>query len=142
MENTKREDIDPDIRVLYMLNGQTIFAEFIGIDENDDLIVSRPTAVMVGPNKQMAMTTAFPFSDIREPVTIAWRQVTCTASLSWNPTLIREYGNFWDQVHKAAESAKSNIEVVPANAVPRNLAGMGKKGLMGQPPGRPPLRAV
>jgi hypothetical protein len=128
------------IRVFYLVNGQIIFAEFIEENEDSDLIIRRPVSVMLGQNQQIGMSTAFPFSHIDDKFSLNWRQLITSSSLDWNPSLRREYGNFWTQMTEKAKQKASGIEVVPANAVP---SGLEKKGFMGpRPNNRAPLRVI
>ena len=65
-------------------------------------------------------------------------QITTSASLDWNKSLLREYDNFWDAVRKAALKQSTGIEIVPANAKMPG-PGQGRPG----PGGRPgPMRVV
>jgi ubiquinone biosynthesis protein UbiJ len=131
---------EQDIRVFYLVNGQIIFAEFIEENDDSDMIIKRPVSVMLGQNKQIGMSTAFPFSHIDATFALNWRQLITSSSLDWNPSLIREFGNFWTQMTEKAKQQASGIEVVPANAVP---PGLEKAGLMGpRPNNMPPLRSV
>jgi len=92
-----------DIHAYYMMNGQVIFANFIGMDEDtDDYIVERPVMVMIGQGKQIAMSTAYPFSNIDDKIRLNWHHVTTSSSLEWNEQLTKEYGNFWQQIRAKA----------------------------------------
>jgi hypothetical protein len=139
-----KKDQTPDIRVFYLVNGQILFAEFIEEDDDSDWIIERPVMVMLnnqGGQKQIGMSTAFPFSDIKDTFALNWRQVITSSSLAWNPSLIREFGNFWNAMDEKAKQEASGIQVVPANAVP---PGLEKKGFMGprSTSKGPPLRVI
>ena len=99
MEDERKQDI----HVLYLMNGQIIFADYIESDaDTDDHIVKGPLIVMLGQGKQIAMSTAYPFSNIEDEIGISWRQVTAMSSLGWNPHLIGEYNKFWTQLKAQA----------------------------------------
>lgn len=105
-----------DVHVFYMMNGQVIFANFLGIDEDtDELVVERPVMVMIGQNKQIAMSTAYPFTNIDEKIKLNWRHVTTWNSLEWNTQLVGEYGKFWEALRAKA----AGIEIVPAGGMPK-----------------------
>jgi hypothetical protein len=144
MEDVRETEVK-DLRVFYMTNGQILFADLIDVNDEDDYVVCGPVQVQLGQApKQIGMSMAFPFSDQTLPIRLNWRLVTTQTSLDWNPSLIREYGNFWLAVQKKADHEASGIEVVPANAVPPNLRrGLGtEKKPMGPRPNMPPLKAV
>jgi hypothetical protein len=129
---------DKDIRVFYLMNGQIIFAQYIGTDEDTgDITIKGAVMVMIGQNKQLGMSTAYPFTHIDNEIQISKRQITTSASLDWNKSLIREYGNFWDAVRSAALKAETGIEVVPANAALKNL-----RPVPGSGPGPRPMPRV
>jgi len=123
MENVKPIAAEPiDIRVFYLMNGQILFAEFVELDvDSDDFIIRGATMVMLGQQKQIAMSTAYPFTNIEETIQLSWRQVTAHSSLDWNQQLIGEYEKFWQQLRAAAAGI-----ILP-----------GQQGRPTAPPGRP-----
>lgn len=103
--------MEQDIKVFYMMNGQIIFADLVEEDEDTcDYIVKRPVMVMIGQNKQIQMSTAYPFSQIDAEIALNWRQVTAKSDLGWNTQLCAEYNNFWTQL-----TAQAAGIVLPGN---------------------------
>jgi hypothetical protein len=74
-----------------------------------------------GANKQIGMSTAFPFTHIDSELLLNEGHVTSTASLKWNKSLMSEYDKFWEAVRAAALRAETGIEVVPAGANLKNM---------------------
>jgi hypothetical protein len=106
-----------DIRVFYLMNGQVIFADFFQCDEDTgDYKVTNAVMVMIGQNKQIAMSTAYPFSNIDEEIPINRDHVTTMSSLDWNPQLVKEYDNFWEQLR--AKAAGIILPGDPNNKMP------------------------
>ena len=125
---------EKDIRVFYMMNGQILFAEFVGMTEDADYMLKGCVMVMIGQNKQIGMSTAYPFTEMGSTVEINRDHISVCAALAWNAHLCKEYDAFWAKVRQQ----QSGIEIVPANAVPPTRPvgpGLGA----GQ---RPPLRTV
>lgn len=92
-----------DIRAFYLMNGQIIFAELMGLDDDtEDYIIKQATMVMIGQQKNIAMSTAYPFSNIDDTVNLNWRNVTVTTDLTWNKQLVAEYDKFWQQIRAQA----------------------------------------
>lgn len=111
-----------NLHVFYMMNGQIIFADLKGENEDTcDYIVSGAAMVMIGQGNQIQMSTAFPFSSIELPVELSWRLVTAKTSLDWNKQLGMQYDNFWEQIRAKA----AGIEIVPAGAGPPIGPGLG-----------------
>lgn len=113
---------EKDLRCFYLMNGQIIFAEYLGeVDDTDDILIKGAVMVMIGQNKQVGMSTAFPFTHIDNKIELGWRQVTTSSSLKWNKSLMREYDKFWEALRAKALKESTGIEVVPAGTVPPNL---------------------
>lgn len=122
------KDDEKDIRCFYLMNGQIIFAEHLGeVDDTDDILIKGAVTVMItqgapGGQKQIGMSTAFPFTHIDDKIELGWRQITASSSLKWNKSLMREYDKFWEAVRAKALKDATGIEVVPAGTtVPGNL---------------------
>lgn len=112
------EILKRDIRCFYMMNGQVIFAEVESEDEDTgNYLVKNAVMVMIGQNKQIAMSTAFPFTNIDEPYEINWRHVTVQTDLNWNNQLIDQFDAFWTQLR-----AKAAGIITPAGAGPVDLS--------------------
>jgi hypothetical protein len=110
------------------MNGQIIFAEYLGeVDDTDDILIKGAVHVMIGQNKQIGMSTAFPFTNIDDKIELAWRQITTSSSLDWNKSLMEEYDKFWEAVRAKALKASTGIEVVPAGVKLPNLHPVGAK---------------
>jgi len=102
MEEVAKEATPVDIRVFYLMNGQILFAEFFGtIEDSDDYIIRHAVMVMIGQNKQIGMSTAYPFTNIDDDIILSWRHVTATSDLNWNQQLISEYEKFWQSIRAA-----------------------------------------
>lgn len=120
-----KEAVPVDIRVFYLMNGQILFAEFFGTDEEtDDFVIRHAVMVMIGQNKQIGMSTAYPFTNIDDDVILSWRQVTASSDLNWNRQLVGEYEKFWTQLQ--AKAAGIILPGQPGSQMPPT-----------QPPGRP-----
>ena len=96
-------DFLKDIRCFYLMNGQVVFAEYFGLgDETNNPQVRNAVMVMIGQNKQIAMSTAYPFTNIDETFELNRDHVTVGTELRWNPQLMNEYDNFWQQLRAKA----------------------------------------
>ena len=111
MENEK------DICCFYLMNGQVLFADYQEEDEDTcDYIIKNAVSVMIGQNRQIAMSTAYPFSNIDMPMTLNRDHVTVRTDLEWNAQLIKEYENFWDALR--AKAAGIILPGDPRNQMP------------------------
>jgi hypothetical protein len=104
-----------DLRVYYLMNGQILFSEHIGINEDTgDVILRRPVMVMLGEQKQLGMSTAYPFTDVDANIQLNRNQITTSGSLDWNPQFMTEYDKFWDALMERVMAERSGIQIVPA----------------------------
>lgn len=95
--------MDKDVRCFYLMNGQVLFADWQGMDsDTGDYIVKNAVLVMIGQGKQIQMTTAYPFSNIDEPLEINRDHVTVATSMDWNAQLSGEYEKFWEALRAKA----------------------------------------
>ena len=121
METISKEATPDDIRVFYMMNGQILFAEYFGDDgDSDDFIIRHAVMVMIGQNKQIGMSTAYPFTNIDDDILLSWRQVTTVSELNWNLQLVKEYHAFWTQLR-----AKAAGIILPGQQPPPGRPGPG-----------------
>lgn len=92
-----------ELKCFYLMNGQIIFAELVSpLEQGHGYMIQHATMVMIGQAKQLAMSTAYPFTNIDDTIELNAAHVTGHSSLDWNKQLVTEYGNFWTQLRAKA----------------------------------------
>jgi hypothetical protein len=131
--------MEKNIHVFYLMNGQILLADYFGEEEDTgDYIIKGAVMVMIGQNKQIGMSTAYPFTHIDDKIELNCGHVTTKASMAWNKQLCGEYDKFWESLAAAQLKKETGIEVVPANAtLPGQGLGVGPRlaGKSGPGPG-------
>jgi hypothetical protein len=112
MQNMEPKTPSPEITCFYLMNGQIIFAELVcPLEQGHGYMIQHATMVMIGQAKQLAMSTAYPFTNIDDTIELNADHVTGCSSLDWNTQLVTEYGNFWTQLR-----AKAAGIIIPGDA--------------------------
>jgi len=94
---------DETLNAFYLMNGQIIFAELTKPRKiGEGYFIRHAVMVMIGQNKQLAMSTAYPFTNIDDTIELNADHVTAVSDIEWNEQMVAEYGNFWTQLRAKA----------------------------------------